>query len=74
MNMNEIIQKREELDNQLNIALSTMEKKDTIQKIRLEILKNQRQCPHYSTEYNWVVVDGVCPYCGFKLQNEERSY
>ena len=67
MNMKEIIENRERLDRELRMALSTMERKDTIAKIRLDILKNQRVCPHFDNKYNWAVIDGVCPYCGFHL-------
>jgi len=67
MNIEEIIENRERLDRELRMALSTMEKKDTIAKIRLDIIKNQRACPHFDNRYNWTVIDGVCPYCGFHL-------
>lgn len=67
MNIEEIITNRNRLDNELRQALSTMERKDTIAKIRLDIIKNQRACPHFDNNYNWAVIDGVCPYCGFKL-------
>lgn len=70
MNINDIITTREELDNQLKMALSTMERKDTIQKIRLDILKNQRRCPHFSNQYNWAIIDDTCPYCGLHFTNE----
>ena len=64
-----IIQKHEELEGKLLAALSTMERKDNIAKIRLEILKNQRECPHYSTKYNWAIIKDICPYCGMHLNN-----
>lgn len=73
MNMDDIIATREELDNQLKVALSTMERKDSIQKIRLDILKNQRRCPHFSNQYNWAIIDDTCPYCGLHFTNE-REY
>ena len=67
-----IIQKHKQLEKELVIALSTMERKDNIAKIRLEILKNQQECPHYSTKYNWVEVKGKCPYCGHIIEKEEK--
>lgn len=70
--INLIIQKHEKLEKQLIAALSTMERKDNIAKIRLEILQNQRECPHYSTKYNWVEVEGKCPYCGVQLEGINR--
>ena len=67
MTMNEIIKRKEQLDQALRAAVSTMERKDTIPFIRDEIHKNQEACPHYSTEYNWTIVNDICPYCGKKL-------
>lgn len=69
MSIEKIIENRERLDKELRFALSTMERKDTIAKIRLDILKNQKACPHFDNKYNWAVVDGICPYCGFQLSN-----
>ena len=67
MNIDEIIYMREKLDNELRMALSSMEKKDTIREIREAIKRNQNACPHFSTKYNWTVADGsTCPYCGKK--------
>ena len=62
--IDDIIDTRNRLNKELRMALSTMEKKDTIQKIRLEIINNQKRCPHFSTNYNWAIVDDTCPYCG----------
>lgn len=67
MSIEKIIENRERLDKELRFALSTMERKDTIAKIRLDILKNQKACPHFDNKYNWAVIDGICPYCGFQL-------
>lgn len=65
MNIDEIIKTRERLNNELRSVLSTMEYKDTIRKIRLEIIDNQKHCPHFSNKYNWAIVDDTCPYCGY---------
>lgn len=67
MNMDEIIQTHESLEQQLKIAVSTMEKKDTIRDIRARMIENQNRCPHFNFNYNWAVVDEKCPYCGKKL-------
>ena len=64
MNIDDIITRREQLDYDLRIALATMERKDTIRDIRLQIMKNQQVCPHHSAQYNWTIVDDTCPYCG----------
>lgn len=74
MNIEEIVARKKQLNCQLRIALTTMERKDTIAEIRREIIENQKNCPHFSTEYNWAVVDGVCPYCGQKIIEKERDY
>ena len=64
MNIDDIITRREQLDYDLRIALATMERKDTIRDIKLQILRNQQACPHHSPQYNWEVVNDTCPYCG----------
>ena len=68
MNMNEIIHKHAELERRLKIALSTMERKATINEIHKEIINLQKQCPHFSAEHNFAIVDGECPYCGKQLE------
>ena len=65
MKIEDIIQNREKLEYELRIALSTMERKDTIQKIKLAMVDNQNHCPHASTKYNWEITNDTCPYCGF---------
>ena len=67
MNIDEIIRNKERLDAELLSALSTMEKKDAIFKIREQIEENQNACPHYSEKYNFVQVNDICPYCGRKI-------
>lgn len=66
MNIDDIIATKEILDQELKLALSTMEKKDTIYKIREKIKLNQENCPHFSDKYNFVWTDDTCPYCGKK--------
>ena len=73
MSIDEVIMRRNELNHALNIALATMEKKDTIQELKKEILENQKTCPHISSKYNWAIVNGICPYCGKKIYNKECS-
>lgn len=64
MNIDDIINTRESLDKRLRMALATMERKDTIQKLKEEIIQNQQRCPHFDHNYNWTIVDDTCPYCG----------
>ena len=66
MNMEDIIATKTQLNNELRVALSTMEKKDTIYNIKQRIAENQKRCPHYDPNYNFVWVDDTCPYCGKK--------
>ena len=68
MNMDQIIQKHEELSYKLRVALSTMERKTTINEIHKELIELQRQCPHFSLEHNFEIIDGECPYCGKQLE------
>lgn len=68
MNMEEIIRKHEDIERRLMFALSTMERKSTINEIYLELIELQRQCPHFSAEYNFAIIDGECPYCGKQLE------
>ena len=62
----EIIAEKERLDKELKIALSTMEKKNTIKEIQAKIHINQQRCPHIDAKYNFVWIDDTCPYCGKK--------
>ena len=73
MNIDEIISRHEELDRELRIALSTMERSDKIKHIRTQIIENQKQCPHFSNKYNWTIAYGCCPYCGFEF-GTRRDY
>ena len=67
MNIDEIIATHQQLDAELRIALSTMERKDDIKEIRKKIQANQESCPHYSNKYNFICEDNKCPYCGKTL-------
>ena len=73
MNMDEIIRKHEDLKKQLIFALSTMERKSVIEEIRLELINLQNQCPHFSQEHNYTILDGKCPYCGRVLFGGTRN-
>ena len=66
MNIDEIIETRTKLDNQLKNALATMELKKDIKDICDSIKELQAQCPHFSDKYNFTWVDNTCPYCGKK--------
>ena len=74
MNIDEIIKAHSELDRELRIALSTMERSNKIEEIRKKIKDNQAHCPHASAKYNWTIANGVCPYCGFVLDPNGRAY
>lgn len=68
MNIEQILHKKEILEAQLRVALSTMEKKDIIFQLRQEMMDNQAACPHFSDKYNFTIIDGKCPYCGKNLE------
>lgn len=68
LNIDQIINDKAVLDETLKNALATMEKKDTIRKVRLQLLELQNNCPHYSDKYNFNIVNGICPYCGKKVE------
>lgn len=68
MNIEEIISRKTQLEHELKVALATMEKKDTIYKIKNQIAKNQNNCPHFSDKYNLTIVNNICPYCGKKME------
>ena len=67
MTIEEIMARRDELNQKLHVALASMQKTDEVILLREAIKENQRQCPHFSAEYNFAVVDNICPYCGGKL-------
>lgn len=73
MNIDDIIAKRNTLNRELRIALSTMERSNKINEIKAEIRDNQAHCPHISSKYNWSTVDGECPYCGY-IFDRGREY
>ena len=71
MTVDDIIARKNKLDMDLYSALSTMERKSVIYEIRMEILKLQKECPHFSAKHNFAIIDGKCPYCAAKIFKEE---
>lgn len=71
MNIEEVIQTKERIQRELNIALASMEKKDTIKQLRNEMKQNQARCPHYSPIFQWTWANNVCPYCGKKVEEQK---
>ena len=70
--IDDIIAEKQRLDRLLKQAVATMEKKDTINKIRAQMRVNQARCPHYDNKYNYALLeDGTCPYCGKRHCNQE---
>lgn len=61
MTVDEIKERYGVLNEQLHIALSTMDKQDTVKNIRQQILNLQEQCPHTN--------DKICPYCGRRMSD-----
>ena len=71
MNIDEIMAQKRRLDSELQIALSTMERKSVIYDLRMELLRLQKECPHFSAEHNFAIIDGKCPYCAAKILKGE---
>ena len=71
--IDDIIHTYQALNQELKQALSTMERKDNIYQIRARIIENQKRCPHFDNNYNWTIIDGKCPYCGFNLKGEKNE-
>ncbi len=71
MNIDEIINRKNSLNEQLIQALSSMSLSNRVKEIRAEIKANQENCPHVSNKYNWTITqDGFCPYCGIKMEEQ----
>lgn len=71
MKIEEIMARRSKIETDLRIALSTMEKKETIHKLRQNLIELQNKCPHFSPEHSYAIIDGKCPYCAAKISMEE---
>lgn len=71
MKIEEIIQTHELLAQQLKHAAATMNKKDDLLEIRNKIIENQMRCPHFDNNFNWAIVDDICPYCGKKMTSDD---
>ena len=67
MNIETIIETNKRLNEELRIALATMNLKSDVTRIRNEIKENQERCPHYSANFQWPQIDNTCPYCGKKM-------
>lgn len=73
MKIEEIMARRSKIETDLRIALSTMEKKETIHKLRQNLVELQNKCPHFSLEHSYAIIDEKCPYCGAKIFMEEQQ-
>lgn len=67
MNIDDIINTKEKLLKELQMGLSTMIYNPNLSHLKVEMEENQARCPHFDSNYNWVMVDDICPYCGKKL-------
>ena len=68
MTMDEIISKHEDLNKRLKVAASNMILSEDVKTIFNELKDLQEQCPHFSSNHNFVMVDSKCPYCGKNLE------
>ena len=62
--IDDIMAEKERLDRLLQLAVATMERKETLNEIRAQMRVNQARCPHFSHKYNYTWVGDTCPYCG----------
>jgi len=69
MDINEIKMRCNRLNNDLRIALSTMDKKDSVFFIKNQIKELQDLCPHKINEMYDFSNDNECPYCGKKFSH-----
>ena len=60
--IDQIIDTKNKLNRELQIALSSMEKKNDVKEIREKIRLNQAQSPNYSKKYNLVGNGNTGPY------------
>lgn len=67
----EALEQYKEIAHKLNYSLMTFDRKDNIQKYRLELLHLQEQCPHFDAELNLTFSGEHCPYCDKLLVNRE---
>ena len=68
MTVQEVLVNRRRLESELQMALATMEKKNTIHRIKQQLENNQKQCSHTDSNYNWSEQGEQCPYCGMHFQ------
>ena len=48
-----------------------IEKTNELCELRQELKEIRNSCPHVSQEYNWAIVNGVCPYCRGSIRSKE---
>lgn len=60
MTIEEVCYQIKLLNEELQQAVSNMDKKNTIKEIRAKLIALQEQCPHN-------VANGICLYCGKRL-------
>lgn len=64
----EILAKREQLDTKMKELLSTMTLTEEVKQVRKELKNLSKECPHSDEFCNFAIIDGVCPYCGGKVE------
>lgn len=60
----EINERYEQLNQELRLALATMERKTKINEIYQEITRLQEICPHHDETATFTWTSEYCPYCG----------
>ena len=65
----EIFERKEKLNNRLSSLLSIKAFTDEIKEIRKELKELPQECSHMDTNFILEVRNGVCPYCGGKIND-----
>ena len=71
MTIKEIIDKTDILCYNIKVAAATMDRKDELFELRQQLKEIQSNCPHVSQEYNWAIVNDMCPYCKGSIYSKE---
>ena len=71
--IDDIIFEYNNLEKELRLSLSTMERKSKIYEIKQSIFNLQRKCPHYDETHEFDLIDGKCVYCGKQLEVDRND-
>lgn len=72
MDINNIKAKYQSLNEELKVALTTMERKDRVFVIRNAMKDLQSMCPHNTGSFDFSTTD-ECPYCGKRFKKQDKG-